>query len=298
MNHFFLANNSQKVKSKELKEFPFILHFGFEQYNSIKEHSLNLHYNEGIEICFIVKGRYEWIVEDKKYLLYPGNGFITSPWEKHGSPKEVIDIGEICWISINPEVIFKNGEFNLGRWSRFTQDENNYIARFLSENKNHLLQKAGVIKSIFEKLYLDLTIKPFGYKQNIYNLIEELFLSVARIISIDDTIMQEKRKIVEDVEQMLLTDLAKKWAVNEVAETFNMGTTTFTELMKLESGYTPANFLIYLRLEKAKELLQNTQDSLIKIALNCGFYSSQHFSSTFSKWQGCSPSKFRKMNHL
>ena len=69
MNHFSFANNNQQERNENLINFPFILHFGFEQYNSIKQNSLNLHYNEGIEICYIIKGKYEWIVEDKNLIL-------------------------------------------------------------------------------------------------------------------------------------------------------------------------------------------------------------------------------------
>ena len=74
----------------------------------------------------------------------------------------------------------------------------------------------------------------------------------------------------------------------------NVGVTTLTHLVKEYAGYTPANYLIYLRLENAKNELRNSTKQLTEIAYDCGFYSSQHFSSTFSKWVGVSPKDYRK----
>jgi AraC-like DNA-binding protein len=65
-------------------------------------------------------------------------------------------------------------------------------------------------------------------------------------------------------------------------------------LVKEYSGYTPANYLIFLRLEAAKKMLSETNKKLTEIAYDFGFYSSQHFSSTFSKWVGIAPKDFRQ----
>jgi AraC-like DNA-binding protein len=80
-----------------------------------------------------------------------------------------------------------------------------------------------------------------------------------------------------------------------MSEASKLGITTLTHFVKENTGYTPANYLIFLRLEKAKELLRGTPVKLTDIAFDCGFYSSQHFSSAFSKWVGTTPLNFRKM---
>jgi AraC-like DNA-binding protein len=74
-----------------------------------------------------------------------------------------------------------------------------------------------------------------------------------------------------------------------------VGITTLTQLVKENTGYTPANYLIYLRLENAKRLLSDSDKKLTEIAFDCGFYSSQHFSSTFSKWVGETPLLYRTL---
>jgi len=95
---------------------------------------------------------------------------------------------------------------------------------------------------------------------------------------------------------MLRENLELKWTLTKMTANANIGITALTQRVKENTGYTPANYLIFLRIEKAKAMLQQTTVYLTDIALECGFYSSQHFSSTFSKWVGKSPGTFRKEN--
>ncbi|MBK6284141.1 MAG: cupin domain-containing protein [Draconibacterium sp.] len=120
--HFFYSKTDHDASSAGLlEEFEFINDFGFEEYKDIRQKPLGLHYNEGIEICYVTKGRYEWVVGDKSFLLFPGDGFITCPWQKHGSPREVVDLGEIYWIVIKPKNFINNGGFEASK-STYSQN--------------------------------------------------------------------------------------------------------------------------------------------------------------------------------
>ena len=293
--HFFYSNTDNDASdSNILKEFDFINDFGFEEYKDIRQKSLRLHYNEGIEICYVTKGRYNWIVGDKNYLLFPGNGFVTCPWQKHGSPQEVVDLGEIYWIVIKPSVFSEKGQFELGNWSRLKQPENKLIYDVLSKNINHSLLKAQLLKSLFIELHNELTSKDFGYYQRVCNIVEELLIGTVRMLQNREDQIVKNQQWFLNFETLLKDNISEKWTLNEMAKESNIGITTFTRLVKEHTGYTPANYIIFLRLEKAKELLAKTSRKLTDIALECGFYSSQHFSSTFSKWVGITPYIYRK----
>lgn len=293
--HFFYSNTDRDAPdSTLLDEFDFINDFGFEEYKDIRQKPLRLHYNKGIEICYVTKGRYNWVVGDQNYLLFPGNGFITCPWQKHGSPRDVVDLGEIYWIVIKPNKFSENGEFKLGDWSRLKQRENRLICDVLTKNTNHRLHKAQLLKTLFVELHRELEQKKFGYYQRVCNLVEEFLIGTVRIIQNRENQIIEIRNWFSNFDAMLTGNLSKKWTLEEMAKHNNVGITNLIKLVKEETGYTPANYLIFLRLEKAKEMLTKTNSNLTNIALECGFYSSQHFSSTFSKWIGTTPSVYRK----
>ena len=295
--HFFYSKTDRDAnRSCILEEFEFINDFGFEEYKDIRQKPLSLHYNEGIEICYVTKGRYEWVVGNKSYLLFPGDGFVTCPWQKHGSPREVVDLGEIYWVVIKPKIFNEKGDFILGNWARFKSSENKMIGRVLSENSKHTLHKAQVLKTLFVALKNEVDNKEFGYYARICNLVEEFLIGTVRIIQNREFQSIRNQNWFSNFEGMLAENLSKKWTLNEMAGKSKVGITTLTKLVKENTGYTPANYLIYLRLEKAKQILVGTDKKLTEIAFDCGFYSSQHFSSTFSKWIGKNPFLYRTEN--
>ena len=98
------------------------------------------------------------------------------------------------------------------------------------------------------------------------------------------------------LEQELRKNLAHPWSVEDMAALVGLGTTAFTEKVKSFTGFSPLNYLINIRISEAIKLLKQTDDNLTAISLNTGFYSSQHFSTTFRKLTGYTPSQFRKDN--
>ena len=96
------------------------------------------------------------------------------------------------------------------------------------------------------------------------------------------------------LEQMLRDSLDHPWTVEEMAAVVGLGSTAFTEKVKAFSGFSPLNYLINIRIAEAMKQLRQSQKSLTDIALDTGFYSSQHFSTTFKKLTGYTPGQFRK----
>jgi AraC family transcriptional regulator len=68
----------------------------------------------------------------------------------------------------------------------------------------------------------------------------------------------------------------------------------FIRMFRAATGYSPHNYLLNLRLERARELLKNSSLSLIDIALDCGFSSHSHMSRLFHKGVGITPSAYRR----
>jgi len=100
------------------------------------------------------------------------------------------------------------------------------------------------------------------------------------------------------LEQALRRNLAHQWSVEEMAALFGLGTTAFTEKVKHHTGFSPLNYLINIRISEAIKLLKRPDVNFTNIALDTGFYSSQHFSTTFKKLTGYTPGQFRKRNLL
>lgn len=67
----------------------------------------------------------------------------------------------------------------------------------------------------------------------------------------------------------------------------------FNRRFKNEVGITPIEYLIEIRMKRAKTLLRRKNIPITEIAMQCGFGSNSHFSSCFQSRTGLSPSEYR-----
>ncbi len=68
----------------------------------------------------------------------------------------------------------------------------------------------------------------------------------------------------------------------------------FLRAFRSSTGLSPHQYLLHLRLTRAKNLMRNRSLTLLEIALDCGFASHAHFSHAFRRRYDVSPSSFRR----
>ena len=67
----------------------------------------------------------------------------------------------------------------------------------------------------------------------------------------------------------------------------------FCVLFKNQTGMTFSKYLNKVRINESKKLLEATTDSIIDISLAVGFNNHNHFSATFKKLTGVTPTEYR-----
>lgn len=66
----------------------------------------------------------------------------------------------------------------------------------------------------------------------------------------------------------------------------------FRHLFKAHIGMAPMNYIIHLRMEKAKDMLLARKDNITQIALECGYSNLSYFSNIFKKKTGKNPREY------
>ena len=84
--------------------------------------------------------------------------------------------------------------------------------------------------------------------------------------------------------------------IAEICKNIYLSPCHFQRIFKKQMDQTPYNYLMELRVSKAKEKLLKYDISIEEIARMCGFVSTAHFSSVFKRMEGVSPTYYRKNN--
>jgi AraC family transcriptional regulator len=101
-------------------------------------------------------------------------------------------------------------------------------------------------------------------------------------------------RILQRVLDRMRADLATNLDLHTIAAESGYSRTHFLRTFRASTGYSPHQWLMHLRIEEAKTLLQKASNSLIDVALDCGFSSHGHFSNTFRRIVGVAPREYRR----
>ncbi len=111
-------------------------------------------------------------------------------------------------------------------------------------------------------------------------------LEISRVGMVDRRLRRAIEYIYNNYHQEL--------TLSEIAEAAFLSEYHFAHLFKKLTGITPNNYLAIVRIEQAKKLLANTDQSMATISLAVGYSSQSHFTKVFRTFTGLTPAKYRE----
>jgi YesN/AraC family two-component response regulator len=84
--------------------------------------------------------------------------------------------------------------------------------------------------------------------------------------------------------------------IKELAEYINISESYLSKLFHKEMGLPLSQYILNLKIEKAKNLLQYSDNNIVDISNYLSFSTQSHFIQVFQKKTGLTPHKFRTMN--
>jgi transcriptional regulator GlxA family with amidase domain len=132
-----------------------------------------------------------------------------------------------------------------------------------------------------------------GYESILKNKLEELIVYLSREYSK----LKSKEALsllrIASVIEYLENNFGKNASLEELASMTYMSTRNFQRIFKKATGQSPIDYLIQIRLKKAKKMLSTSNLQVADIALQVGFNEYNYFSRKFKKAIGISPIKYR-----
>tara|TARA_R110000744_G_scaffold36107_1_gene83468 strand:- start:495 stop:1364 length:870 start_codon:yes stop_codon:yes gene_type:complete len=141
--------------------------------------------------------------------------------------------------------------------------------------------------------FLDYLIFPFDEHEVIYRLHAAASL---RECSVRDY-RHSSDEMVERACAYMETRLDQPISICELSSAVGTNRNTLNSKFNKEFGLAPIGWHRERRLQRAADLIQNTNDPISKISGEVGFTDSNNFSTAFRKTHGVPPRHYRKMKH-
>ncbi len=122
--------------------------------------------------------------------------------------------------------------------------------------------------------------------------------TVARVRRLTDAVVHRSSRTGDTLIDRALETMARNFAgtldADSLAKELNLSTSHFRHLFREATRQPFHKYLVSMRLEKARELLLQTEIPVSEIADSVGFQNSAHFSRAFNKRFGTPPSALRQ----
>ena len=110
----------------------------------------------------------------------------------------------------------------------------------------------------------------------------------------EDTFFNTTDDVISTAKNIIAYNYNNNLQIGALAQKVFLSPAYFSRLFKEKTGFTPKQYVLQTRLDKAKELLRLTKHSVKNISLTVGFKDPLYFSRLFVKHEKCTPSQYRK----
>lgn len=189
--------------------------------------------------------------------------------------------------------------------------------QFLSGLYLQSLEEAGVSSDTWKFSLIELLVNTKSTVQSICqnfdtSLFDSAFAVISKAESISETSSFIQQRLSEAVNAVSLNNkaadnpiiskvktyinlhLSENFSLEDVAESVGVSHFYLSKLFREETSETFINYLTEQRLDKAKQLLQETDLSVKEITASCGYNDQNYFSKLFKNRFGVSPTDFRQ----
>lgn len=247
-------------------------------------------YDDQVEIVFVIHGG-SYVGIDKQFIRIKKNDcLIIFPRITHNY---FLRENESCKII---DLVFKPGDLSL-----FTPLDLKQNMQFLYELKEPHIDYLrfldnGEIKATLEHILLqhEHPSQQSSILKKIYFC--ELYILISKVIAeARDELGKPKNRYVTLGLDFLANFYSTQLTVDDIARQAGISSRHFSRLFVQELGITVPDYLSILRIKKAKDLLQNSEMDITRIAYSLGFNSSQYFTTCFKRIEHVTPKEYRRL---
>lgn len=266
---------------------------------------LPMHRNEGIEICYLLKGETGFATDHGDWMLRSGDIAVTRPWQRHCVGNPSIRPCKLFWLILDVESTQEKARWKFPEWVCADAGSRRELLQiFRKSESSYLPETSKRFGHFMEETCERLTERGPLAMAHVASQINALLLAVAErlLIGISPRSLaqdpsgfdQTIRQFFEGLEASR-EKASEPWDVGAVAYACRVGKSYLTAACKRLYNATPAEQINFTRLAHARRMLrEETRLSVTEVAFSAGFNSSQYFANQFKKRYGFRPRDYRK----
>ena len=246
------------------------------------------HAHDFVEFSIITSGQIRYNIEGSNYTLKANDVMIFNPGVHH---QELIDPATSC-----STLHIGIGNLNIDSSStnymraldgapivsvqKYKKEFIQCCEQIATEQHERQLGHSFILKSLVMKLIIIL------YRE-MDQCSSPPFHQSDQLISSDKNVMVQS--LIDYMSYYYMEDLTLEY----LSQIMHISPAYMSRIFKEETGFSPIQFLIQLRLQKAKELLSNPSVSIKQVAKAVGYEDAYYFSKLFKKHYDVPPSIYR-----
>jgi AraC-like DNA-binding protein len=244
-------------------------------------------WHKEIEVNIILKGKVEFCVQGKKYLLEEDECIIINSNSGHATlAKEPDSIAMVLHLDpIYFKEYFKDYEslrfeniINVSEKGRENCKAINYLLASLIEELKKTSEERQIISNTIISLVVVNVIRMFSSsKENVKKIKQS----------------KSQMKVISKVLKFIEDNYKEKISLNKIANMLNYNPCYFSQFFKANIGINYYEYLTRIRIREATFDLVKTERSISDIALEHGFSDAKSFNKGFKDSFGRSPNQYR-----
>ena len=258
--------------------------------NEGRSFQIPVHWHDELEIIYVKSGFLTVSISGENYIGIPGDAFVVSPGNLHFMGSQA---GEVDYFTFL---------FPLEYISFCTDDM--LDDKLLTPLKNgHLMIRPRIkdaAKEVCEQLAEIYMAKNDEKKLEIAVQIKTKIILLQFILHMWENgfIIENDKSGRNTVEKEMISYIQQSFtgeiSLKEFGEQFHLSEKYASQYFKKHFHITLSKYVTYLRLEHAKQLLQNSDIPVTEVAMLSGYQNVSYFIRSFKKAYGVSPLKYRK----
>ncbi len=254
----------------------------------------SLHWHYYSEIIYIVKGSVTITCNNQKSILKKGDLCYIYPLQLHEFSKAYDTEVQYAVLKFDIHTI------NIPQ-AYISKIYDIFIRRTRETDFCMIIDKEQLNQAYIDSLICH-TIKEYTDKNDFYALqvqsnIYTLLIELARKTKKETVTTKENHTDVDfsfyHILEYIDIHSGEQLEIRDLAEMCHMSYSHFAKLFRENYGRSCKEYITYIRLNKAQDLLFHTDYDLNYIAQETGFFDCSHFIRTYKKWKGITPKQER-----